>query len=141
MFKRVDLRDGSVKESHDTRGSETNRENFDRQVAANIEQMLEAMTFHKDGVAGFLREPFTKENWMVNILEENLSLRESDLDGSLVHLIERTLADNSGPFAGVFSRLHVEGYDRKMFAERILAIIMEVIVERKRIRNTINKTI
>lgn len=141
MFKRVDLRDGSVSESSETRDAEKSRPDFERQLAGNIEVMLDAMTHHKDAAAIFLDKPFTKENWMINVVEENLSLRQSDLDEPLIEIIERILANNEGIFRGVFARLHSEGYDRKMFADRILSIIIEIMKEREWIINTINQTI
>ncbi len=141
MFKRVDLRNGSVNESLDTRDAGKSRPDFERQLAGNIDKMLEAMTYNKDDAAIFLDKPFTKTNWMVNVLEENLSLRQSDLNGPLIEIIERILANNEGIFRGVFHRLNAEGYSKKIFAERLLAIITEIMDERERIRDSINEII
>ena len=72
-------------------------------ACGNIDKMLEAMTYNKDDAAIFLDKPFTKTNWMVNVLEENLSLRQSDLNGPLIEIIERILANNEGFFVAYFT--------------------------------------
>lgn len=141
MFKRVDIRDGSVSESPDTRVAERSKNDFERQHAGNIERMLEDMTHRKDQALLFLDRPFTKTTWMMNVLEENLSLRESDSDKDVLEIIERTLEHNEFNFQGLFYRLNAAGYSKKIFAKSLLGIIIEVRSERERIRNSINETI
>jgi hypothetical protein len=99
------------------------------------------MTHHKDGASAFLDDPFSNENWMMSILHENLSLRESDLGESPFEIIEKALTDNHDAFSGIFARFHAEGYDIKDFTDRILLIIIEVMSKRESIRNTINQII
>ena len=72
------------------------------------------MTYNKDDAAIFLDKPFTKTNWMVNVLEENLSLRQSDLNGPLIEIIERILANNEGIFSWRISPAECrKGYSKK----------------------------